>query len=40
MTFFQFVKPIECQSIYVVIFSLSLMGKNWQEFIVEAKRCL
>jgi hypothetical protein len=21
-------------------FSLSLMGKNWQEFIVEAKRCL
>jgi hypothetical protein len=40
MTFFQLVKPIECQSIYVVIFSLSLMGKNWQEFIVEAKRCL
>jgi Hypothetical methyltransferase len=31
---------IECQSIYVVIFSLSLMGKNWQEYIVEAKRCL
>lgn len=40
MTFFQLVKPIECQSIYVVIFSLSLMGKNWQEIIVEAKRCL
>ena len=30
---------IECQSLDVVIFSLSLMGKNWQEFI-EAKRCL
>ncbi|HEX6672387.1 MAG TPA: hypothetical protein VF084_09140 [Nitrososphaeraceae archaeon] len=40
MTFFQLIKPIECRSIYVVIFSLSLMGKNWQEFIVEAKRCL
>lgn len=39
MTFFQLIKPIECQSIYVVIFSLSLMGKNWQEYIVEAKRC-
>ena len=31
---------IECQSLYVVIFSLSLIGKNWQEYIVEAKRCL
>ncbi|MGZ5511695.1 MAG: hypothetical protein ACXWFC_14665 [Nitrososphaeraceae archaeon] len=31
---------IECQSLDVVIFSLSLMGKNWQEYIVEAKRCL
>ena len=31
---------IECQSLDVVIFSLSLMGKNWQECIVEAKRCL
>ena len=33
-------KPIiECQTLDVVIFSLSL-GKNWQEDIVEAKRCL
>ena len=41
MTFFQLVKTnIECQSRYVVIFSLSLIGKNWQEYIVEAKRCL
>ncbi len=31
---------IECQSVDVVIFSLSLIGKNWQEYIVEAKRCL
>jgi len=31
---------IECQSLDVVIFSLSLIGKNWQEYIVEAKRCL
>ena len=31
---------IECQSLDVVIFSLSLIGKNWQEYIVEAKICL
>ncbi|HYJ03151.1 MAG TPA: hypothetical protein VEW92_13145 [Nitrososphaeraceae archaeon] len=31
---------IECQSLDVVIFSLPLIGKNWQEYIVEAKRCL
>ena len=31
---------IECQSLDVVIFSLSLIGKNWQEYIVEAQRCL
>ena len=31
---------IECHSLDVVIFSLSLIGKNWQEYIVEAKRCL
>ena len=31
---------IECQSLDVVIFSLSLIGKNWQEYIVEAKRYL
>jgi hypothetical protein len=24
----------------VAVFSLSLMGKNWSEYIVEAKRCL
>ena len=31
---------IECQSLDVVIFSLSLIGKNWQDYIIEAKRCL
>ena len=31
---------IESQRLDVVIFSFSLMGKNWQEYIVEAKRCL
>ena len=31
---------IECQSLDFVIFSLSLMGKNWHEYIVESKRCL
>ena len=31
---------IDCQSLDVVIFSLSLIGKNWQEYIVEAKICL
>jgi len=40
MTFFLLVKPLLNISLDVVIFSLSLMGKNWQEFIVEAKRCL
>jgi Hypothetical methyltransferase len=24
----------------VAVFSLSLMGKNWEDYIVEAKRCL
>jgi SAM-dependent methyltransferase len=24
----------------MVVFSLSLMGKNWREYIKEAKRCL
>ena len=24
----------------VVVFSLSLMGKNWSDYIIEAKRCL
>jgi Hypothetical methyltransferase len=27
-------------SLEVVVFSLSLMGKNWRGYIVEAKRCL
>ncbi|MGA9149462.1 MAG: hypothetical protein WBZ36_02700 [Candidatus Nitrosopolaris sp.] len=27
-------------SLDVVIFSLSLMGKNWSDYIIEAKRCL
>ena len=31
---------IECQSLDVVIFSLLLIGKNWQDYIIEAKRCL
>jgi len=31
---------IECQSLDVVIFSLSLIGKNWQDYIIKAKRCL
>ena len=33
-------KYVDDNSLDVVIFSLSLMGKNWQEYIVEAKRCL
>lgn len=28
------------EALDVAIFSLSLMGKNWQEYITEAKRCL
>ena len=31
---------VEDNSLDVIIFSLSLMGKNWQEYIIEAKRCL
>ena len=31
---------IECQSLDVVIFSLLLIGKNWHDYIIEAKRCL
>jgi hypothetical protein len=33
-------KHVEDNSLDVVIFSLSLMGKNWQDYIIEAKRCL
>ena len=32
--------PLEDGSFDVVIFSLSLMGKNWIDYIKEAKRCL
>ena len=32
--------PLEEGSLDVVIFSLSLMGKNWQDYISEARRCL
>ena len=28
------------EALDVAIFSLSLMGKNWHEYITEAKRCL
>jgi superfamily II DNA or RNA helicase len=31
---------IEDGGLEVVVFSLSLMGKNWRDYIVEAKRCL
>ena len=31
---------VDDNSLDVVIFSLSLMGKNWQDYIIEAKRCL
>ena len=33
-------KYVDDNSLDVVIFSLSLMGKNWQDYIIEAKRCL
>jgi SAM-dependent methyltransferase len=32
--------PLPDDALDVVVFSLSLMGKNWQEYIREAKRCL
>jgi len=32
--------PLTDSSIDIAIFSLSLMGKNWKEYISEAKRCL
>ncbi|HET7642925.1 MAG TPA: hypothetical protein VFK40_05415 [Nitrososphaeraceae archaeon] len=31
---------VEDNSLSVIVFSLSLMGKNWQDYIIEAKRCL
>jgi SAM-dependent methyltransferase len=32
--------PLPEDALDVAIFSLSLMGKNWREYIKEAKRCL
>jgi Hypothetical methyltransferase len=32
--------PLLGGSLDVVIFSLSLMGKNWVDYIIEARRCL
>jgi ubiquinone/menaquinone biosynthesis C-methylase UbiE len=32
--------PLADEALDVAIFSLSLMGKNWQQYITEAKRCL
>jgi ubiquinone/menaquinone biosynthesis C-methylase UbiE len=32
--------PLADEALDVAIFSLSLMGKNWLEYITEAKRCL
>ena len=32
--------PLEDGYLDVIVFSLSLMGKNWHEYIVEASRCL
>lgn len=32
--------PLADEALDVAIFSLSLMGKNWQQYIAEAKRCL
>jgi hypothetical protein len=31
---------VEDKNLDVIVFSLSLMGKNWQDYIIEAKRCL
>lgn len=32
--------PLADEALDVAILSLSLMGKNWQQYITEAKRCL
>ena len=32
--------PLADEALEVAVFSLSLMGKNWSEYITEAKRCL
>ena len=33
-------KYVDDNSLDVIVFSLSLMGKNWQDYIIEANRCL
>jgi hypothetical protein len=32
--------PLQDGSLDVVVFSLSLMGRNWPDYSVEARRCL
>ena len=32
--------PLPDDALDIAIFSLSLMGRNWHEYIAEAKRCL
>jgi ubiquinone/menaquinone biosynthesis C-methylase UbiE len=32
--------PLADEALDVAVFSLSLMGKNWSDYITEAKRCL
>jgi len=32
--------PLPDGSLDIVVFSLSLMGKNWVDYIIEARRCL
>ena len=32
--------PLPDEAIDIAVFSLSLMGRNWQDYIAEAKRCL
>jgi hypothetical protein len=32
--------PLPNEAIDIAVFSLSLMGINWQSYLVEAKRCL
>jgi ubiquinone/menaquinone biosynthesis C-methylase UbiE len=32
--------PLADEALDIAVFSLSLMGKNWSEYVTEAKRCL
>ena len=32
--------PLPEEALDVAVFSLSIMGRNWKEYITEAKRCL